>query len=302
MNFGKINNEAKELIREFTPQKAKIIFMLAVLAMGSLCFNGSFALKEVFAEESKILAAGCVTEYNIMRDLVNIFNSDKLAVKLAKTGNMKAFKLFLNDKIDFVFISSPPKMLAQKMGIPEEKIQHIKSIEIATEPIIVVVDSKAGVNKLTKDQIIDIYNNKIVNWSEVGGQNMKIFPLVMQKSLESGLAASFRKLTIGMMNSFEGEPIEVNGPFAINNFLKNKKGGIGYVGYSSLSQIDSKTIIIDGVEPSMKNFTNGSYPFVAKYYLAYNKETPPSVQSFIDFVKSPTGGDIINQKAIASSF
>ena len=67
--------------------------------------------------------------------------------------------------------------------------------------------------------------------------------------------------------------LKTNLEFFEPHFLKNMEGGIAYVGLSSLSQVDGRAVIIDGVVPNMENFKNGFYPFIAKYYLAYNKDT-----------------------------
>ena len=112
--------------------------------------------------------------------------------------------------------------------------------------------------------------------------------------------AAFKKVTIGMMNNFEGSYTDLKGPSAINNFLKYTRGGITYIAYSNYDPSVSKALSIDDVAPTMENFIKGTYPLTAKYYLTYNKDNPGKVQSFIDFIYSPKGEAIISQQMIAS--
>ena len=212
---------------------------------------------------------------------------------------MRGMMMFAKGGLDFAFLSMPHMMLAQNMDISPDKIQHMKSIEIAQEPILIVVNKDVDVSNLSKEQVTAIYNGKIKNWNEVGGNDLSIVPASLNEKAESGLWAAFKKVTIGMMNDFEGTYVDLKGPEATNHFLGRTKGGITYVGYSTYDANFAKAIAINGVEPTMENFQNGSYPLIAKYYLTYNKDNPGDVQSFIDFIYSPEGKEIINKRMIA---
>jgi len=266
----------------------------------SLCFLFQEPFAGNLLAKNTLVAGGCVTEYYLMKDLTDKFNSNELSIDIRKTGNMKGMMHFTQGDLDFAFLSMPHMMLAENMKIPHEKIAHMKSIEIAQEPILIVVNIPTHVDNLTKEQVTAIYNGKITNWKEVGGQDLPIKPASLNEKAESGLWAAFKKVTIGMMNNFEGSYIDLKGPAATNNFLEYTKGGITYIGFSSYDPSVSKALAINGVEPTIENFHNGTYPLTAKYYLTYNKDNPDNVQSFIDFIYSPEGEAIINQKMIAT--
>lgn len=254
---------------------------------------------EVAAKDT-LIAGGCVTEYFLMQDLTQSFNSDTLQVDIRKTGNMRGMKMFTDGKMDFAFLSMPHMMLAKQMNMPVEKVRWMKSIEIAQEPILVVVNNDVQVNSLTKEQVTAIFNGEVTNWKELGGTDMKIEPASLNENAQSGLWAAFKKVTIGMMNDFKGTFVDLKGPSASNHFLANTKGGITYIGFSSFDPTISKALAVNGVEPTMANFKNGTYPLVATYYLTYNKDnTSKEVRAFIDFIFSDQGKEIINRKMIA---
>ncbi len=54
-----------------------------------------------------------------------------------------------------------------------------------------------------------------------------------------------------------------------------------------------RVLSIDGVEPSLVNFASGAYRFGKTLHLVVQAPMRPGVQSFIDFVKSPTGRQIL---------
>lgn len=260
--------------------------------------HGAFADK-TFAKE-KLVAGGCVTEYYLMKDLTDKFNSDELSIDIRKTGNMKGMMHFAKGDLDFAFLSMPHMMLAKNMNMPPEKIAHMQSIEIAQEPIIIVVNQHIQIDNLTKDQITAIYNGEITNWKEVGGEDLPIKPASLNEKAESGLWAAFKKVTIGMMNNFKGNYVDLKSPDAINYFLSHTPGGITYIGHSSYDPTVSKALSVNGIEPTMENFVKGTYPLTAKYYLTYNKDNPGKVKPFIDFIYSQEGAAIIAQQMIPS--
>ena len=190
--------------------KKTLLFTLPFLAVLTLFSTHSFA-------GDKLVAGGCVTEYYLMQDLTEKFNSDDLFIDIRKTGNMRGFMMFNKDALDFAFLSMPHMMMAKNMNMPKEKIAHMKSIEIAKEPILVVVNTEVGVNNLTKDQVTAIYNGKITNWKEVGGSDQPIKAATLNQEAKSGLWAAFKKVTIGMMNDFTGELVDLKGPEASMN-------------------------------------------------------------------------------------
>lgn len=269
------------------------IFLLSLCLLLQEPFSGKSIAKNT------LVAGGCVTEYYLMKDLTDKFNSDALTIDIRKTGNMKGMMMFAKGGIDFAFLSMPHMMLAKNMNIPPEQTQHMKSIEIAQEPILIVVSKDVQVDSLTKEQVTAIFNGEITNWKELGGSDLPIVPASLNENAESGLWAAFKKVTIGMMNDFKGTFVDLKSPSASNHFLSSAKGGITYIGYSTFNSSVANALAINGIAPTMDNFRNGSYPLVANYYLTYNKDNPGPVQPFIDFIFSPQGRDIINQKMIA---
>ena len=74
--------------------------LFAVVLVVAVCTN-------IVMAKNKLVAGGCVTEYYLMKDLTEKFNSDDFSIEIRKTGNMKGMMHFVKGDLDFAFLSMP---------------------------------------------------------------------------------------------------------------------------------------------------------------------------------------------------
>lgn len=83
-------------------------------------------------------------------------------------------QMLLDGKLDFVHSSRPltaaEKALAQKQGLT------LAEVPIAIDGIAAVVHPALQISGLTVEQLQQIYQGKITNWSQLGGANLPIVP------------------------------------------------------------------------------------------------------------------------------
>ena len=126
-----------------------------VLALGMILMSQL----SLYAQSKKqMLCAGCKTEFFLMRDLCKA-GSEKVeyTIKPGKTGNKKAIKLLLQNKVDFAFTCKHISKLTKKLKLDKTKVASWKSIAIAKDPIVLVTYKECGVGNLTVTQITDIF-------------------------------------------------------------------------------------------------------------------------------------------------
>ena len=58
---------------------------------------------------------------------------------------------------------------------------------------------------------------------------------------------------------------------------------------------DVRVLSVDGIEPTVENIQNGSYPFVANFYAVTRGEPEGNVRLFIEWVLSPQGQWIVEE-------
>ena len=167
----------------------------------------------------------------------------------------------------------------------QEQSQGLVAIPIARDAIAIVVSRENPFNKgLSQQQVQDIFQGKMTNWSEVGGQSALI--QVINRPPISGTFQTFQSIVLG------GKPFGTGGNFttmerdATTPILQalGKKG----ISYATDVQVSNQTTVraleIDGLTPGMEN-----YPFVRTLYYVYKNPLTPSTKAFLGYAASPTG-------------
>lgn len=176
----------------------------------------------------------------------------------------------------------------------EEKAQGLTYQLFAKSPIVFVVNpSIADINGITTEQIIGIYSGKITYWKQLGGGESKIYPITREPT-DSSLQV-LNKLLTGFedTNSTVAKMIYTT-PEAVKT-LTEHKGTIGFVPLSMTIGTDLRILKIDGVYPSVENVSDGKYKFVTPFGIVYKGELRGLEKSFIEFLYSQDGREIITE-------
>lgn len=174
----------------------------------------------------------------------------------------------------------------------EEKLEEVQAKElvdhkVCTITIAPVVHKELAeqVKSLTKEQLIGIFTGKITNWKEVGGNDEEI--LLVTRPQTSGTRALFQKYALDGNEEVVGSSLETDDSGTLIQNIVSNKGAIGYVALSYVTKSkDICTVAIDGVEPTLENTYNGTYP-VWGYEHMYTKGEPAgAVKAYIDYIMS----------------
>ena len=160
---------------------------------------------------------------------------------------------------------------------------------ITMAPIVNMDVAEAGVTDLTKEQLISIFTGETTNWSEVGGPDEDI--VLVTRPTSSGTRATFQKYALDGNEEASNASMETDDSGVLLQNVKDTKGAIGYVALSYLTDdAGVATVAIDGVEPTLENTYNGTYP-VWTYEHMYTKGEPNEVVSaFLEYIMSDEYG------------
>lgn len=169
-----------------------------------------------------------------------------------------------------------------------ELVDH-KVCVVTMAPIVNPDVKEAGVTNLTKDQLISIFTGETTNWSEVGGPDEDI--VLVTRPTSSGTRATFQKYALDGQEEASNASMETDDSGVLLQNVKDTKGAIGYVALSYLvGDTGVETVAIDGVEPTLENTYNGTYP-VWTYEHMYTKGDPDEVtKAFLDYIMSDDYG------------
>jgi phosphate transport system substrate-binding protein len=151
---------------------------------------------------------------------------------------------------------------------------------------------------LSIDQVKAIFAGEITNFSEVGGPDAEI--VVVSREEGSGTRAAFEELV--METGDEEAVISENALLQQSNgqvrtTVSTTPNAIGYLSFGFLDE-SINTVAIDGVEPSVANVKNGSYPIFRPLNMLTNGEPQGLAKAFIDFILSADGQAIVAEEYI----
>ena len=173
----------------------------------------------------------------------------------------------------------------------EEKAGGVAENIVAIDGIAVVVDGANTVEDLTKQQLSDIYEGKITNWKDAGGNDAPI--VVVGRESGSGTRSAFEELLkLEDMCKYSNE---LDSTGAVMAKVASTPGAIGYV---SLDVLDHtvKAVKLEGAEPTEENIKAGSY-FLSRPFVMATKgeisEQNDLVKALFDYIYSEEGAEIV---------
>ena len=172
-----------------------------------------------------------------------------------------------------------------------------------------MVNVKNPVAGLSSDQLRGIYKEKIARWKDVGG--------IAPKEGEDKIMAFWRERDSGSRELFEAllmkgeiqpDPEGTRKPMLLSSGmggpfsrLTDSEQGLAYSVYyyehfMALSP-HTRTIAVDGVEPTAETIASGKYPFVAPVYVAYRANQPADSpgMKLLNWLRSPEGEAVIRE-------
>jgi len=187
----------------------------------------------------------------------------------------------------------------------EEKLDADKAAELVDHQVAVVgmaavVNPEVTVEDLTQQQLVDIFTGKVTNWKDVGGADQKI--QIVNRPASSGTRATFEKYALGQKSEDLQGSIQEDSSGTVRKLVGETPGAIGYL---ALSYLDDtvKTLKYEGVEATVDNIANGTYPVWA-YEHMYTKGEPSEIEkAFLDYMLSDEvqNGDVVELGYIPAS-
>ena len=159
------------------------------------------------------------------------------------------------------------------------------SYPIARDGVAIIVNTANPISDLTMEQVAEIFEGKITDWSKVGGSAGKI--TVYNREEGSGTRDCFEsKVTKDVINA----AITKKSNGEIQLAIQGDAAGIGYV---SLGYIEGvKALDLEGMKCSVETCQSGKYPITRRLYFQI-KSTPNELEkAFLDFCRGDDGQKI----------
>ncbi len=247
--------------------------------------------------EGTISVIGSTSVSPLAQDLADVFNETNTEVKIdvQALGSSEGVKAVHEGTATIGISSRDLKDDEKTWGLTEHKI--------ALDAIAVVVHPDNSLSDLTKEQIQKIFKGEITNWKEVGGVDKEI--IVVSRESGSGTRGAFEELLGLEKKNDDGTKTSLVIENALiaesNGTVKSNIASKGdSIGYMSLGVIDQtvKALKIDGVEATVENVKSKTYSVWRPFYMLTKGEIKEPVKTFLDFIMSDEGQEIVAEKYI----
>ena len=241
------------------------------------------------ANAAEIRIKGSTTVDPAIKKLVAAYQAKHSDVNfsISATGSGDGAKAIINKTADIGMMSRDMK----SAEIEKCKANGIEPVQfvIALDCLVPIVHPSNPVSEVTTAQLKDLYQDKIRDWKDVGG--------------EKGMIALFsRETNSGTYEVWHGKVMQKEDEFdlvsrmpsnaAMAAKIAGNKKGIGYVGLGFLNP-RIKPLTVNGVVASVETGKSGEYPLSRGLNLYTGGQPSGETLKFIDFVMSPEGQKII---------
>jgi phosphate transport system substrate-binding protein len=211
-------------------------------------------------------------------------------ISLSGGGSGEGIKALIDGSTDIANSSRQIKPtevdLAKSKGVtPTETV-------VAIDAIVPIVNPKNPVKNLSIDQLSQIYQGKITNWKEVGGENLEI--VVISRDSSSGTFEAWGELVLKGAKVSPRAQLQASNGAIVQTVSKNKYA-LGYIGLGYLDK-SVKGLTVNGVQASEKAALSKGYPVSRHLYMYTNGEPKGEPAKFIKFVLSPAGQALVKKE------
>jgi phosphate transport system substrate-binding protein len=251
----------------------------------------------------------------VVNEIYKVNNKNDLQSYMTCSGSAEAYNRLICGEVDMIFVFKPTNehlVAAKDAGI------ELNLTRIAKEAFVFFVNRNNSVSSLSLEQIKDIYQKKITNWQQVGGNDKRI--LSFQRPNNSGsqtvmlndvmkdvklpppLIAEYSGKTegmyrdVGMYRDYE-ESIGYSFRFYAQAMVKSLIS-ISTLIFAIQTDPDAepiKLLSVNGIAPTAENIRNGSYPFTQEIYVVTAGTQNPNVRELIDWLLSEQGQELIEK-------
>ncbi len=260
------------------------IIKKAAMGLLVLCFTAGVSV----AAES-IVIKGSTTVLPVAQGTLETYMKDNPGVQMSLSGggSGEGVKALIDKTTDIATSSREIKKeevaLAASKGV--KPVAHV----VAYDAIIPVVHPKNKVTNLSIDQLSQIYQGKITNWKEVGGEDLKI--VVISRDSSSGTFESWDHFVMKKAKVTPRAQMLASSGAVVTAVAKNKYAiayvGIGYVNKSL------KPLQVNGITASLQSAMSKEYPLSRELYMYTDGEPQGHKAKYIAFVKSAEGQKIV---------
>lgn len=254
--------------------------------------------KVVSEKDKTIIVKGSTTVNPLMEKLVDNFVVDKKNPKVMVTssGSMEGFKSLLHDSADIAMSSNKisPEMRADFRKHNKEFVEYL----LAGDALVFIVNVNNPIKKLTHNELVGIFTGKIMNWKQLGGENLPI--KLFSRDTKSGTYSFFKEMILNQTELSKSAMILKSNEEVLLE-VGEEKGAIAYTNFSTLDySVDPISLSFDDVKtnyiaPRVETVNNMTYKYNRGLYLYYQPEKYQKIKPLMDMIHADSTQKLIGK-------
>jgi phosphate transport system substrate-binding protein len=213
-------------------------------------------------------------------------------VNIAAHGSGTGFKGLKSGVADIAAASRPAKLkevnaLADFADLTNKRSEHI----IGIDGLAIIIHSQNPIQRLSVQQLRQVFSGEIDDWSQLGGRIGKIN--LYSRDDNSGTWDSFKRMVLGKQYSLHAGAKRFEANDELSDEVSSDINGIGFVGLPSVRR--AKLIAVsDGfgkaLKPNKLSIATEDYALSRRLYFYTDEESENTyVNEFITFVEGTLG-------------
>ena len=258
--------------------KKTVFAIVACALMSGVAFAGS-----------SIVIKGSTTVLPIAQGTLEAFmkKHPEVQISLSGGGSGEGIKALIDKTTDIA--TSSREIKKEEIELAKTKGVNPVANVVAQDALTPVVHPKNKVKNLSIDQLSQIYQGKITNWKEVGGEDLKI--VVISRDSSSGTFESWDHFVMKKVKvAPQAQMLASNG--AIVTAIAKNRYAIGYLGIGYVNK-SVKPLQVNGITASIATALSKEYPMSRELYMYTDGDATGEVAKYIAFVKSAEGQKIV---------
>lgn len=225
-------------------------------------------------------------------------------VNVTGGGSGTGFKAMLDGTTDIA--NSSRKVKDEETKACGEKGIELTENLIGYDGIAVIVNKDNPVEKLTVEQLADLYTAKSKDWSALGGKGEVV---LFSRETTSGTYEYFKEHVLNKGDSkgkveFDPSASLLPSTDQVRSQVAATAGGIGYIG---LGYIDDSVKVVpivdkDGkpVTPTQETVKDGTYPISRPLFMYVKKDAAKPILDYLEWIKGADGQAIVTKEGFVS--
>ena len=206
-------------------------------------------------------------------------------------GSTGATKALLTGALDLAVTSRNIK--------PEETTKGARQLKYGKTPVVIVTEKNVHKSGISTKELEDIFTGKKIYWEN--GEKIRLV-LRPNEDIDTNI---LRALSDGINKAIDaaharpGMIMAITDPESYSTIAKTP----GSIGTTSLNSIISEKLPLNilsfnGIKPSLKAISNGSYPLAKEINFVTTTKTTPETKRLINYIFSPQGRAIAEKAGV----